>query len=152
MRNLEILISITCLLVSSYTDIRRRVIPNWLTLPVLMVMPGYMLLFHRARLLSYMIFVLSMITAGCVGVSGWGDIKLIMVIGGLNGWLVGCMTYVLAQPLLLIYIVAHYTLTNRTKAPTASTYSNIVKNKYPLAPCLAIAYVASIGLLFFFRR
>ncbi|MBT8492174.1 MAG: A24 family peptidase, partial [Deltaproteobacteria bacterium] len=76
--------------VAATTDVRRGVIPNWLTLPVLVGMPVVWLVSHGPVAMAYSILS----AAACAlvpfvlyrfGAAGGGDVKLLAGLGALVG-------------------------------------------------------------------
>jgi prepilin peptidase CpaA len=77
-------------LVASVTDVRSGLIPNWLTLPTLLLGPLIEASFGGLR--GFLLSLLGILVAGAVpllfhrlGAMGGGDVKLFAALGGLGG-------------------------------------------------------------------
>ncbi|MFD2368600.1 prepilin peptidase [Brevibacillus sp. GCM10020057] len=104
------------MIIAVYTDLRRRLIYDWLTLPGI----AYFLLYHAAahpdRWTAYALGVLAtggislLMALVSKGQLGGGDIKLFALVGAAVGWEAGlyimCLTYLLAGLVVILHWAA----------------------------------------------
>lgn len=138
------------MVIAVYTDLRSRMIYDWLTIPGLV----YFLLCHAFaqpdRWLSYLlgVVVLGGITLMMAVISkgqlGGGDIKLFAVVGAALGWQAGLMVMVLA------YLIAGIGVIPVLIASKVLKKQGIVR-EIPLAPYIAGGTALLILLAFSIR-
>jgi len=124
------------LLLAAYTDLRRRLIYNWLTLPGILCFLLLHGLFHPAFLPKSLLGVVllgggSLLLAVLSGGQlGGGDVKLFALLGAALGWQAGLLaticTYLLAGCAALVIVLVRRFL-SRTRAI----------RELPLAPFIA---------------
>ena len=152
-------ISIGVLSIATICDICTHKIPNWLTFPALLA--GGIITYHYFpdNIRSLSIFVFIMFIFGCMGISGWGDIKCVMAIAALNDWFVASVMYVAAQALLFVrYLVcfpntAKKDFTDNAKQLATNTLSiDKTQPRHLLAPFLMFGYLAALSILYLITR
>ena len=97
-------------LVAASTDVRSGLIPNWLTLPVVLVAPAAQLVLGgSSALLSSLLGGLACgVVPACLfraGAMGGGDVKLLVAIGVLAGPLIGLEVQLIAYNVLVAFAV-----------------------------------------------
>ncbi len=153
MENLiNIIISYIFLIIAAVTDCKTGKIKNWLTLPVFLLGFALTVIFTPNELPSRFITVIVLFALGCIGVSGWGDIKCVMALAALNNWKVVLIVYILAQLLLIAYrlcIKSKSTLQEIKNQIMAGVFKvDKSREKHIFAPYLLTAYtVISISSL-----
>lgn len=132
------------LLVAAYTDLRRRLIYNWLTLPGILFFPLLHGLLNPAFLPSSLLGII-LLGGGSLALAvlsggqlGGGDVKLFALLGAALGWQAGLAaticTYLLAGCTALLLVASRFLL------PHARPVKDL-----PLAPFIA----AGTALLYF---
>lgn len=122
--------------VSVYTDLRRRLIYDWITLPGI----AYFLLFHAIDTpQKWSMFVLGVIVVGGIslmmalisqGQLGGGDIKLLALVGAAVGWQAGLLVMVFTYLLAGICVIPVWIASKVSGAL-------VMGGEIPLAPFIA---------------
>lgn len=145
--------SFLVLLIATITDCKTQKIPNWLTIPSLLLGGAITHYYYPSNLKILGIAMIVLFIMGCIGISGWGDIKCVMTIFSLNNWLIAVGMYVLAQ----VFLFVRYMIFTPKKALTefkdnskqllsANVTIDETKPKYLLAPFLLAGYAVSISV------
>lgn len=130
---LELTMWICFMLAASYTDIRRRMVPNWLNFCIAVCsLPGFQLE-NLAGILCSIPFLLA---AVCWGGIGGGDIKFMAACGMHLGLYGGLEAAVLGTVILLVYHVCNFAWCSLRKRQ--------VPTSYPMVPFLTIASLTVI--------
>lgn len=129
----ELTMWICFMLAASYTDIRHRVVPNWLNFCIAVCsLPGLQLE-NLAGILCSIPFLLAAI---CWGGIGGGDIKFMAACGMHLGLYGGLEVAVLGTVILLVYHVCNFAWCSLRKRQ--------VPTSYPMVPFLTIASITVI--------
>jgi Flp pilus assembly protein protease CpaA len=146
------------LIIASVCDITTGKIKNWLTFPALIAGLTYTFVCERDNLQSTLIFLAAMFALGCIGLSGWGDIKCIMALASLSDWKVAAATFVGSQVLLFVkYLVlspkqaAKDVCDNAIQISERKVSIDRTKEKHLLAPFLLASYFV-VSVIFHFIR
>ena len=149
---LTILITITILAIASYTDLKYRRVPNWLTFPGMIT--GILLcgIFERGDLVSRLIWLAIFFFIGMLAIMGMGDLKLMMAVIALRGIMTASITLLAGAMLLLVYCIVTegpkkvldgFKLA--MKCMLLGNYKNKFEGKeYPFAVFISMGYVCTI--------
>ncbi|MCD7991291.1 MAG: A24 family peptidase [Clostridia bacterium] len=126
-RNLELTIWIGLMLGASYTDLRYRMVPDWLNLSIAVCsLPG----FQNGTLAGSLCAIPFLMAAVCWGGIGGGDIKFMAACGMHLGFYGGLGAAVLGTVFLLVYHMGYLLWCSwRTRQSPKS---------YPMVPFLTV--------------
>lgn len=146
------------LIAASICDITTGKIKNWLTFPALLTGLAYTFVYARNNLQSTIIFLVAMFILGCIGLSGWGDIKCVMALAALSDWKVAAAAFVGSQALLFIkYLILTPKQAIKDVRENAIQLSERkisierTQEKHLLAPFLLASYII-VSIIFHFIR
>lgn len=119
-------------LVAAFTDVRTGLIPNWLTLPTLVLAPLVQLAFGGTHALAMSIIgcVVCALVPLCMfraGAMGGGDVKLLSGIGALAGPLSGLEVQLLAYNVLVAFALIALALRGELRAVLRRTWRLLVR-------------------------
>lgn len=151
---LSVLITITILAIASYTDLKYRRVPNWLTFPGMIT--GILLcgIFERGDLTSRLIWLIAFFFIGMLAIMGMGDLKLMMAIIALRGIMTASITLLAGSLLLLFYCIITEGIDKVWSgfkiAITCLRLNNINRElegkKYPFAVFISMGYICTFIL------
>lgn len=149
-------IIVAFLLAASICDILTGKIKNYLTLPVLLAGLVYTVKFEPDNTQSLIIFLVAMFILGCIGISGWGDVKCIMALASFSGWKIAVATFVFSQVLLFIkYMImspkqaVREVCDNAIQVAERKVTIDRTKEKHLLAPFLLVGYIIASVVFYF---
>lgn len=152
----KFIIAIVFLLLAMICDIATGKIKNWLTFPVLTAGLFYVLHYEPAQFKPLLLTLVAMFALGCIGVSGWGDIKCVMALSTIVGWKTSVASYLLAQVFLFVrYMIAtpKQAIQEAKRSAVQLATKNVVidktKKKHLLAPYLLAGYICACAIRFF---
>lgn len=146
-----ICVSLIMLSTATFTDLKTGKIKNWTTLPVFLIALLYICIFSQEKILPTLLSAIVLFALGCMGVSGWGDIKCMMALVALNDWKTGLITYIIAQVLLVVFFI--FRKPKETTSEIANQTKQIIrgaveidtsKKRHLFAPYLLIGYALVI--------
>lgn len=152
-------IVLAMLIIATICDLTTRKIPNWLTLPALLFgvcMTGY---YSPEKTKELAIFLGVFFMMGCIGVTGWGDIKCVMAVASFVGWIPATISFVVAN----IFLFVRYMMftpkeainnlkDNAKQLITANVKIDETKPKHIFAPFLLTGYVVATTVLFIIQK
>lgn len=120
--------------VAAFTDTRSGLIPNWLTLPALVIAPPLQLLLGGTTALACSLFgcVLCALVPLCLfraGAMGGGDVKLLAAIGALAGPLPGLEVQLLAYNVLVAFALIVLAIRGELRATLARTWRLVARGR-----------------------
>ena len=142
MEHLTIILSFIVLVIATAFDIKSKKIPNWLTMPTLLVGIAVVSFQQQDEVIPLVFFAVVFIVLAWCRVIGWGDAKCIIAVAALNSWLVALTMFVLSQIGLLPSMLLHLT----HKANGSCRVSAV---KVALAPYLLCGYIITVILFAF---
>lgn len=102
MDRITIVVSLVISFVSVITDLRWKRIPNWITLPTVVFGMTYAFFSSPITALERLLVLAGLFTVGIFGVVGLGDLKYLMAVAALNGFLCTSITLAIGALLLLL--------------------------------------------------
>lgn len=154
-------VALIFLTVATICDIKTGKIPNWLTLPSLILGTIIAYCLPRPIFIQFCLFFVAFFALGCIGIAGWGDIKCVMVVAAFTGWLSATSTFVIANIILFFsYLIfdpksaAYKFKKEAVELFAARTKIDENKSRYALAPFLLAGYILTLisaGIIYFWR-
>lgn len=152
-------IALAILVVATICDLATRKIPNWLTLPALLFGVCVTCYHSPERTKELTVFIGIFFIMGCIGVTGWGDVKCAMAVASFVGWLPAAISFVVANILLFVrYMIftpkkAFNDFKDNTKQLiTANVKIDETKPKHVFSPFLLAGYVVSVIVLYIIQK
>lgn len=105
-------LSLALLVTATICDLKTGKIKNWITLPFLVGMLIYVIATKRPDLYELYVALVVWFIVGCIGISGWGDVKCCMALTVINGWQCAVCAYLAAQ----VFMVVKYLILSPKKA------------------------------------
>lgn len=144
------------LIAASICDILTGKIKNYLTFPALLIGLVYTFKYEPDNMQSLLVFLVAMFILGCIGISGWGDVKCIMALASFSGWKIATATFVISQVLLFIkYMIlspkqaVREVQTNAIQVAERKVKIDQTKEKHLLAPFLLAGYIIASVVFYF---
>lgn len=148
---ITILASLSLLMAATVCDFKCGKIKNWITLPTILIAA---LVTIHTNPNDFWIGIIALgiwFLAGCIGISGWGDIKCCMALTLVNGWRIALFTYLAAQICLIAW---HLVLSPKETFREIRCYiqnflkKNVIidnaKTKHIFAPYLLVGYLIQL--------
>lgn len=148
-------LSLILLITATICDLKTGKIKNWITFPVIAFALIYNGFTNSYNILEMSVSLIAWFIIGCIGISGWGDIKCCMALTAINGWQCALNAYLAAQAFMVVkYLVlspkralsdlkenTNDILRNRVKIDTS-------KPKHIFAPFLLAGYLVHLLISF----
>lgn len=99
-------VSAALLTLAVISDIKTQKIKNWINYSFMLIGLIHLICFRRNALCTSLIACAAFYMLGCIGASGWGDIKCAIALTLINGWKGAAIAYIMAQ----VIMVAGYLL------------------------------------------
>ena len=152
-------VALLMLIIATICDLTTHKIPNWLTLPILLLGIFATCYQSQDKTKELAIFIGIFFIMGCIGVTGWGDIKCVMAIASLVGWLPAASSFVVAN----VFLFIRYMLftpkeaieefkDNTKQLITANVKIDETKPKHIFAPFLLCGFIVSVVVLFAIQK
>lgn len=94
--------SLLLLAMAVVCDIKTRKIKNWINYNFMAIGMVHLICFRRAEFVGVAICCVIFYIMGCIGASGWGDIKCVIALTLINGWKGAVISYIAAQCIMVI--------------------------------------------------
>lgn len=98
---ITIVVSLAVSLASVITDLCWKRIPNWITFPAMLFGIVYAFFVSPINALGRLLVLAALFTVGILGILGLGDLKYLMAVAALNGFLCTSITLAIGSLLLL---------------------------------------------------
>lgn len=131
----------------AWQDARTLIVPNRIIWPALGVGLLYRCLFQREDILPIMLICVLFFAAGCIGASGWGDIKVAMFVAFVFGWKIAISAYSLAQVVFLaFYFLKSPKTILQELFPSFNQKETNTKPERPFVPFFLVSILIVISL------
>ncbi len=97
------IISLVYLCIASTCDVIRKKIPNVLNFPTMLAAVVLLSVYDVKLLPTRLLLCFCFFLLGGLGVSGWGDIKMMMILSLLNSWQTTILCFVIAQVMFIVF-------------------------------------------------
>lgn len=155
---IKIALSIVFLSIVSTIDLKRGIIPNYLTFPTIGLGLVISLILDQGNLFGIIVCFAVLFIMGCIGVCGFGDIKALMVITALNGWKIATISFVLSQVIMVCFLFCKMPKATvdefKNTAPqifNGGVTIDTTKKRHVYAPYLLAGYIISVLIIQLWR-
>lgn len=145
--------SVILLSMAVISDIKTRKIKNWINYSFMAIGFVHLLCFRRSEALGVAICCVAFYIMGCIGASGWGDIKCVIDLTLINGWKCAVVAYIAAQCVMVAGYLLHTPIAairdidrNLNDIKKLNIQIDDKKKRHIFAPYLAGGYIIWIVL------